>query len=69
MSRPLTRRRALALSAATSVSLAGLASAQPQGTPLMPHLVLLGDSVFDNVPYVAAGEEVVEQLRRRLLPD
>lgn len=32
----------------------------------MTHLVLLGDSVFDNAPYVAGGREVIEQLRRRL---
>ena len=32
----------------------------------MTHLVLLGDSVFDNAPYVAQGQEVIEQLRRRL---
>jgi hypothetical protein len=32
----------------------------------MAHIVLLGDSVFDNAPYVARGEEVVEHLRRRL---
>ncbi len=31
----------------------------------MPHVVLLGDSVFDNAPYVAPGQEVIEQLRRR----
>jgi Na+/H+ antiporter NhaD/arsenite permease-like protein len=32
----------------------------------MAHIVLLGDSVFDNAPYVAAGQEVIQQLRRRL---
>jgi lysophospholipase L1-like esterase len=31
----------------------------------MAHIVLLGDSVFDNAPYVAAGQEVLQQLRRR----
>ena len=34
----------------------------------MTHIALLGDSIFDNAPYVAAGQEVVEQLRRSLLP-
>ena len=34
----------------------------------MAHIVLLGDSVFDNAPYVARGEEVAEHLRRRLPP-
>lgn len=32
----------------------------------MTHIVLLGDSVFDNGPYVASGQEVIEMLRRRL---
>jgi lysophospholipase L1-like esterase len=32
----------------------------------MTHIVLLGDSVFDNAPYVAPGQEVTAQLRRRL---
>lgn len=32
----------------------------------MTHIVLLGDSVFDNAPYVAPGEEVVAALRRRI---
>jgi lysophospholipase L1-like esterase len=34
----------------------------------MTHVVLLGDSVFDNAPYVPAGGEVVAALRRRLPP-
>lgn len=34
----------------------------------MPHIVLLGDSVFDNAPYVAGGQEVIEKLRARLAP-
>ena len=33
----------------------------------MPHLILLGDSIFDNAAYVAGGPDVVVQLRR-LLP-
>jgi len=33
----------------------------------MNHLVLLGDSIFDNVAYVAGGPDVVKQLRN-LLP-
>ena len=32
----------------------------------MEHIVLLGDSIFDNAPYVAAGEEVLAQLQTRL---
>jgi hypothetical protein len=35
----------------------------------MPHVVLLGDSIFDNRPYVRPGEpDVIRQLRMRL-PD
>ena len=33
----------------------------------MPHVVLLGDSIFDNGAYVAGGPDVVQQLRP-LLP-
>ena len=32
------------------------------------HIVLLGDSIFDNAAYVAGGPDVVAQLRP-LLPD
>ena len=38
------------------------------GDTLMPHVVLLGDSVFDNAAYVGAGPDVVQQLRT-VLPD
>lgn len=35
----------------------------------MPHVVLLGDSIFDNQPYVQPGEpDVIRQLRARLPP-
>jgi lysophospholipase L1-like esterase len=34
----------------------------------MAHIVLLGDSIFDNAPYVPAGAEVQAQLRARLGP-
>lgn len=34
----------------------------------MEHIVLLGDSVFDNAAYVAAGCDVTSQLRSRLGP-
>lgn len=33
----------------------------------MPHVVLLGDSIFDNAAYVDGGPDVITQLRR-LLP-
>jgi len=32
----------------------------------MPHVILLGDSVFDNGAYVPGGPPVIEQLRSRL---
>jgi hypothetical protein len=32
----------------------------------MRHVVLLGDSVFDNAAYVTGGPEVIEQVRERL---
>ena len=35
----------------------------------MPHLVLLGDSIFDNAAYVRGGPDVVTHLRRLLPPD
>ncbi|MDB4884923.1 MAG: hypothetical protein JWN79_361 [Gemmatimonadetes bacterium] len=34
----------------------------------MPHVVLLGDSIFDNAAYVRGGPDVIAQLRP-LLPD
>jgi lysophospholipase L1-like esterase len=34
-----------------------------QGQTLMNHIVLLGDSIFDNAAYVAGGPDVVRQLR------
>jgi hypothetical protein len=33
------------------------------------HVVLLGDSIFDNAAYVAGGPDVVAQLREELPPD
>ncbi|MGZ8411574.1 MAG: SGNH/GDSL hydrolase family protein [Gemmatirosa sp.] len=35
----------------------------------MRHLVLLGDSIFDNAAYVRGGPDVVAQVRARLPPD
>lgn len=32
----------------------------------MTHIVLLGDSIFDNAPYVGSKPEVIEQLRQKL---
>ena len=35
----------------------------------MKHIVLLGDSIFDNAAYVNGGPEVIEQLRSILPQD
>jgi len=32
----------------------------------MTHIVLLGDSIFDNAPYVNSGEDVIHHLRRKI---
>jgi lysophospholipase L1-like esterase len=32
----------------------------------MNHIVLLGDSVFDNKPYIDGGLDVIEQIRRQI---
>ena len=32
----------------------------------MNHVVLLGDSIFDNAPYIGGAPDVVEQVRQRL---
>ena len=34
----------------------------------MPHLVLLGDSIFDNAPYTCGGPDVISQVRDLLPP-
>jgi lysophospholipase L1-like esterase len=35
----------------------------------MPHVVLLGDSIFDNAPYVRGGPDVVAHLRAIAAPE
>ena len=35
----------------------------------MPHVVLWGDSIFDNAAHVGNGLSVIEKLRRHLAPD
>lgn len=67
----LTRRDLLTVLAAavtthhlTSSADAALAEASTEHP--MPHVVLLGDSIFDNAAYVARGPDVVRQLRERL---
>ena len=43
-----------------------LSSSRPMNTP---HLVLLGDSIFDNARHAPGGPPVIEQLREVLKPD
>jgi hypothetical protein len=38
------------------------------GESKMAHLVLLGDSIFDNAPYVPVGTHVQAQLQSMLAP-
>jgi hypothetical protein len=45
-----------------------LAPARAQEQATVTHVVLLGDSVFDNASYVAGGPDVIAQLRLRLPP-
>ncbi|MBP0447565.1 SGNH/GDSL hydrolase family protein [Roseomonas sp. SSH11] len=61
----IQRRAALgALAAAGPASGSGAAEARSARAP--GHVVLLGDSVFDNKAYVAGGPDVVAQLRGQL---
>src|SRR5262245_7526098 len=52
---------------AGAAALGGMpATAICQGQKPMTHIVLLGDSIFDNAAYVAGGPDVVRQLREIL---
>jgi GDSL-like Lipase/Acylhydrolase family len=62
----LPRRRMLLTAAAAAVD-SGRAG-QAEDVHPMKHVVLLGDSVFDNAAYVSGGPDVVTQLRQRLPP-
>jgi hypothetical protein len=60
-----TRRHLLAAAALTLTE--GLpTTADTEADAPMKHIVLLGDSVFDNAVYVAGGPDVIEQVRERL---
>ena len=63
----ITRRRLLA-AAALIAAAHKRAIADPRMEMPVRHIVLLGDSIFDNAAYVAGGPDVVHQLRERL-PD
>jgi lysophospholipase L1-like esterase len=57
-------RRAFMVAATGALTIAGKARAEEVSA--MPHVVLLGDSIFDNAAYVAGGPDVVTQLRGKL---
>lgn len=59
-------RRPLLLAALALVGPRLPASAHPATERPMPHVVLLGDSIFDNAAYVRGGPDVIRQLRERL---
>jgi hypothetical protein len=60
-----TRRHVLAAAALTWT--AGLrTTAETEADAPMKHIVLLGDSVFDNAACVAGGPDVIEQVREQL---
>jgi hypothetical protein len=62
---PSPTRRALLAGAA---SLAAMPSARAKQTAGTKHVVLLGDSVFDNTAYVGDGPDVMAQVQAAL-PD
>jgi hypothetical protein len=51
---------------AATAALMGAKAGFAKDPSLMNHVVLLGDSVFDNAAYVSGGPDVVTQLRKRL---
>jgi lysophospholipase L1-like esterase len=55
--------------AATASALVTAGTARAEESPAMPHVVLLGDSIFDNAAYVGGGPDVVRQLQDRLPQD
>ena len=66
LNHPTSRRGMLraAIAGAAAAALSSPTAAEP-GAPAR-HIVLLGDSVFDNGAYVGSGPDVVAQLRKRL---
>jgi hypothetical protein len=62
----LPSRRNLLTGLAAFLALAPGTYAQAENTAGMGHVVLLGDSVFDNAAYVGGGPDVVAQLREQL---
>jgi lysophospholipase L1-like esterase len=66
--RLLSRRHLLRATAVMAAIRPFTSMAKASTEPPLRHIVLLGDSIFDNASYVAGGPDVVQQLRERL-PD
>ena len=62
---PRPNRRTL-LAGMALVASAGTWPAQGEQAHAMTHVVLLGDSIFDNKAYVGSGPDVIEQVRAAL---
>jgi lysophospholipase L1-like esterase len=60
---PRRSRREVVIAAAVGLA---MPVGRAHSTHQMKHVVLLGDSVFDNGAYVGGGSDVVTQLRQRL---
>lgn len=64
--RELLTTLAVTVTACHLTSVADASEAEASTEHPMPHVVLLGDSIFDNTAYVAGGPDVAWQLRERL---
>src|SRR5687767_239110 len=56
-------RRAFLIAGGGALAVAG--DGRAEGS-VMPHVVLLGDSIFDNAAYIDGGQDVITQLRGKL---
>jgi hypothetical protein len=61
-----TTRRHLLTAAALTLTAGLPTTAGTEADAPMKHIILLGDSVFDNAAYVAGGPDVIEPVRERL---
>lgn len=64
----LNRRCLFIVSLSAGIARKDAAKAQSEGASPMGHIVLLGDSVFDNAAYVGRGQELLDKLRSHLEP-
>jgi len=64
----LDRRQLLTAGTALALMCGSAAHRAAQGKASMQHIVLLGDSIFDNAAYVGNGPDVIHQLRAILPP-